>query len=252
MKPALGCWRGGGGGAGRVRARCQLSLSERLSWGVAASGLTEFSVFLFFCVIMRRSVPLTACEVPASCCGVTLSLGCVIGVACPGRWEKAQLDNPKEKHGRGRDIFVSRSRVAKNGFAGKSVREEASNSVPAPSALRGSSAEPPGPLLRRGPRRAAGSAPRRASTALWTCPCYEHGKISYGAFAEIRENKFSFPITSKNQRRGPRPASALPAPGSSASRVRGRGARSSPTSAVSLERVLPGDRSRVRGRGRRL
>lgn len=169
--------------------RCQLSLREWLSCCVAVSVLSEFC-FFFLIVMIGKSVPLTACEATACCCGFALPLGRVIGAACPGGQEKVPLDSRKEKHEHSHNVCV-RSPAANSGFAGKSVEGGGRlhfclrvQQRPGASALGGWSPSPPGPSRGEGHGDRQGR-PRGASAALRTCPCDEHGKISYDVVAEI-------------------------------------------------------------------
>lgn len=172
--------RGGG--------RCQLSLRASDS---AAALLSQFCPnFVFFLIVMiGKSVPLTACEATACCCGFALPLGRVIGAACPGGQEKVPLDSRKEKHEHSHNMFVSGHLPPTVGLRESPSREEggftsASESNSAPARLPSGA----GPRARRAPLEGHGDRqgrPRGASAALRTCPCDEHGKISYDVVAEI-------------------------------------------------------------------
>lgn len=180
-KPAPGLLPRGGG-----------DVSCHYASGSAAALLSQFCPnFVFFLIVMiGKSVPLTACEATACCCGFALPLGRVIGAACPGGQEKVPLDSRKEKHEHSHNVCV-RSPAANSGFAGKSVKGGGGlhfclrvQQRPGASALGGWSPSPPGPSRGEGHGDRQGR-PRGASAALRTCPCDEHGKISYDVVAEI-------------------------------------------------------------------
>lgn len=196
---------------------CHLSEGKRVTWGLppetrpraaaeggggdvschyasgsAAALLSQFcpNFFFFLIAMIGKSVPLTACEATACSCGFALPLGRVIGAACPGGQEKVPLDSRKEKHEHSHNVCV-RSPAANSGFAGKSVEGGGRlhfclgvQQRPGPSALGGWSPSPPGPSRGKGHGDRQGR-PRGASAALRTCPCDEHGKISYDVVAEI-------------------------------------------------------------------
>lgn len=178
---------------------CHLSEGKRVTWGLppetrpraaaeggggdvschyasgsAAALLSQFCPnFVFFLIVMiGKSVPLTACEATACCCGFALPLGRVIGVACPGGQEKVPLDSRKEKHEHSHNMFVSGHLPPTVGLRESPSREEggftsASESNSAPARLPSGA----GPRARRAPLEARATETGRAVHAAHPLPC---------------------------------------------------------------------------------
>lgn len=162
-KPAPGLLPRGGG-----------DVSCHYASGSAAALLSQFCPnFGFFLIVMiGKSVPLTACEATACCCGFALPLGRVIGAACPGGQEKVPLDSRKEKHEHSHNMFVSGHLPPTVGLRESPSREEggftsASESNSAPARLPSGA----GPRARRAPLEARATETGRAVHAAHPLPC---------------------------------------------------------------------------------
>lgn len=163
-KPAPGLLPRGGGPMSVVTTRAAQLLRCCLS--------SVRILFFFLIAMIGKSVPLTACEATACCCGFALPLGRVIGAACPGGQEKVPLDSRKEKHEHSHNMFVSGHLPPTVGLRESPSREEggftsASESNSAPAGLPSGA----GPRARRAPLEARATETGRAVHAAHPLPC---------------------------------------------------------------------------------